>query len=260
MQLYKAQYIYPVSSPPISDGIIAIDGERIAAVGLAAAITQQYPCAHITDLGQVMLMPQAVNTHTHLELTMLAEMGQQHIADRSFTQWIVELVKAWRTIPASTQAEGARDGCCMLIDSGTAAVGDISNTHNSLEPLLESGLYGIIYHEVLSPDPANAASLLQKAQERIQRWHSEYGEQRIRLGVTLHTPFTVSPETFRAFVPWVIEEQVPLCIHAAESPAEVEYLMFGTGDIVNAMFAASASFREWIPVPHPSAISINWVC
>jgi len=28
LQLYKAQYIYPVSSPPISDGIITIDGER----------------------------------------------------------------------------------------------------------------------------------------------------------------------------------------------------------------------------------------
>lgn len=116
MQLYKAQYIYPISSPPIIDGIIVIDGECIAAVGPTAAITQQYSGTEVTGLGQVMLMPQAVNAHTHLELTMLAEMGKQYIADRSFCQWIVKLVKVWRTIPASVQVEGAQDGCRMLIE------------------------------------------------------------------------------------------------------------------------------------------------
>jgi len=228
MQFLKAHYIYPVSSAPILNGIIAIDGERVAAVGSAEAVMQQFPGADVLDLGAVMLLPQAVNAHTHLELTPLAALGQQYIADRSFVQWIRELVTQWRATPAEVQLEGSRNACRMLIESGTAAVGDISNTHASLVPLLESGLYGIIYHEVLNPDPAEAPRLLQKAQQQIRRWRGEYGEERIRFGVTLHTPFTVSAELFRLTVPWVIEEQVPFCIHTAESPAETEYLLYGT--------------------------------
>lgn len=254
MQLYRAQYIYPVSSPPITNGIIAIEDERIAAVGPAAEITQRYPGAQVKDLGQVMLMPQAINVHTHLELTTLAEIGKQQISDLSFCKWVPELLKIWRATPADIQIEGARAGCRMLLESATAAVGDISNTHASLEPLLESGLHGIIYHEVLSPNPADAAQLLQKAKQQIRHWRSEYGEQRIRFGVTLHTLFTVSPEIFRAFLPWVIEERIPLCIHAAESPAELEYLLFGTGDIATSLFPPAVPILQWIPTPRLSSI------
>ncbi len=255
MQFLKAHYIYPVSSAPILNGIIAIDGERVAAVGSAEAVMQQFPGADVLDLGAVMLLPQAVNAHTHLELTPLAALGQQYIADRSFVQWIRELVTQWRATAAEVQLEGSRDACRMLIESGTAAVGDISNTHASLVPLLESGLYGIIYHEVLNPDPAEAPRLLQKAQEQIRRWRSEYGEERIRFGVTLHTPFTVSAELFRLTVPWVIEEQVPFCIHTAESPAETEYLLYGTGEIADALFPSAGPLKAWVAPPGCSPVA-----
>ena len=77
MQLYKAAYIYPVSSPPITDGIIAVENDHIAAIGPAIEVMQQYSGAPVIDLGEVMLLPQAVNAHTHLELTLLAELGKQ---------------------------------------------------------------------------------------------------------------------------------------------------------------------------------------
>ena len=255
MQLYKAHYIYPVSSTPIIDGIIAIDGERIAAVGPPEEVMQQYPGAQVTDLGSIMLLPQAINAHTHLELTALAALGKEYFPERSFVQWIRNLVTAWRTIPAEVQVEGSREACRMLVESGTAAVGDISNTHASLAPLLESGLYGIIYHEMLNPDPAEAAHVLQRAREQVRRWRSEYGEERIRFGVTLHTPFTVSAELFRITLPWVMEEQVPFCIHAAESPAEAEYLLYGTGEIADTLFPSTVPITQWISPPGCSPVS-----
>ncbi len=253
MRLYQAKYIYPVSSAPIVDGMIAVDGERIAAVGTAAEVMQQYTGAQVIDLGEVMLLPQAVNAHTHLELTALAALGKEYIPERSFVQWILELLRGWRATPRDVLSAGAQDGCRMLLDSGTAAVGDISNTHVSLEPLLESGLYGIIYYEIYSPDPAHAAPLFERAQQQVRRWRSEYGEERIRFGVTLHTPFTVSPELFRLTVPWVIEEHVPFCVHSAESPAESEYLLHGTGEIAT-ILEPTITRTNWIPVPGVSPV------
>ncbi|MBA2286331.1 MAG: amidohydrolase family protein [Ktedonobacteraceae bacterium] len=247
MQLYKAQYIYPVSAPPITHGMVAVDGERIVEVGPAADMARRYAGAPVTDLGASMLMPQAVNAHTHLELTALAEMGRAYVADRSFTRWIVELVKTRRGITNDVLLEGARAGCAMLSASATAVVGDISNRPISVEPLLESGLYGVIYHELIGPDPANAAQLLQSGQEQVRRWRAEYGEQRIRFGITLHTPYTVSAELFRITLPWVLEENIPFCIHVAESPAEAEFLLQGSGEIATILYAPDARAIERMP-------------
>src|SRR5436305_7912886 len=165
MQIYKTQYNYPISIPPITNGVLAIDGERITAIGSAQEVMQQYPGAQVTDLGRVMLLPQAVNAHTHLELTALAALGREYAVERSFVQWIRNLVTIWRATPAEVQVEGSREGCRMISESGTAAVGDISNTHASLAPLLESALYGLIFHEILNPEPADASPLPQRAQE-----------------------------------------------------------------------------------------------
>jgi cytosine/adenosine deaminase-related metal-dependent hydrolase len=216
---------------------------------------QRFAGAQVKNLGEVMLLPQAVNAHTHLELTALATLGKEYIAEQSFVQWIRKLVAAWRSIPAEVQVEGSREGCRMLIESGTAAVGDISNTHASLVPLLESGLYGVFYYEMLNPDPAEAPRVLQRAQEQVRQWRSEYGEERVRFGVTLHTPFTVSAQLFRITLPWVIEERVPLCIHVAESPAEAEFLLYGTGEIADTLFPSSVPFTQWISSPGCSPVS-----
>ncbi|MDQ2906598.1 MAG: amidohydrolase family protein [Ktedonobacteraceae bacterium] len=251
MQLYQAQYIYPVSAPPITHGIVAVDGERIVAVGPVDDIMRRYAGAPVRDLGASMLMPQAVNAHTHLELTALAEMGQAYVADRSFTRWIVELVKTRRGITNDVLLEGARAGCAMLTTSATAVVGDISNRPISVEPLLESGLYGVIYHELIGPDPANAAQLLQGGQEQVRRWRAEYGEEHIRFGITLHTPYTVSAELFRITLPWVLEENIPFCIHVAESPAEAEFLLQGSGEIATILYPPDVRAVEWLsPTGH----------
>jgi predicted amidohydrolase YtcJ len=77
MQLYKAAYIYPVSYPPITDGMMAVENDYIAAIGSATEVMQQYPGAPVIDLGEVMLLPQAAKAQTHLELTPLAELGRR---------------------------------------------------------------------------------------------------------------------------------------------------------------------------------------
>lgn len=254
MRLYRARYIYPVSSAPLIDGIIAIEGERIVAVGSAEDMARQFPGATISDLGAAMLFPQTANAHTHLDQTAFAAFGQVSRIQGGFVQWINELVMTRRTTPLKTMIEGTREGVRLLRESATAAVGDFSNNLISVEPLIESGLYGVVYYLLTGPDPRDAPQRLQKAQEQVRQWQREYGEARIHFGVALQAPYAVSPELFRIVIDWAERDQVSISLHAAESAAEVKFLLYGTGEILDYLTTRYAFAQEWIPAPGCSPV------
>ena len=52
--------------PYLEDGGVAIDGERIAAVGSTAQLRQQYPEAELVDARGGVIMPGLINAHTHI--------------------------------------------------------------------------------------------------------------------------------------------------------------------------------------------------
>src|SRR5512146_880700 len=165
--LYTARHIFPVSVPPIADGAVAVEGVRIVAVGTAVDLREGYPGARVVDLGKHALLPGLVNAHTHLELTHHAG----HVPDNlPLIEWIYPLVSYSRTRTPDDFARAASAGVEMLRASGTVAVGEICTFGQSVRPLVESGLYGVVYYELLSPDPERASELLRKGQQQIERW------------------------------------------------------------------------------------------
>jgi cytosine/adenosine deaminase-related metal-dependent hydrolase len=254
MHLYQAHYIYPVSSSPLIDGIVAIEGEQIVAVGPAVAIMQQFPECPVSDLGAAMLFPQAVNAHTHLDQTAFAAFGQMSNIQGGFVRWINELVATRRATPLTAMVEGAREGVRLVLESGTAAVGDFSNNLISVEPLVNSGLYGVVYYLLTGPNPRDAPRLLRQAQEQVKQWRSIYGEECIRFGVALQAPYAVSPDLFRLVIDWVVQDQIPSSLHVAESAAEVEFLLHGSGEMLDYLSTRYAFAPEWIPTPGCSPI------
>ncbi len=231
--LYCARHVFPVCAPPLSDGgVLAVDG-RIVAVGPAHALAGRYGATRVVDLGESALLPAAVNAHTHLELTGLAGRIPEGL---EFTEWIVELVRVRRQCTAKDLALAAAQGAAMARAAGTAAIGEISTFGLSLEPILRSGLRGIVYYELLGSDPGQASVLLRQGQERIRVWRAEYGERQVRFGLSLHTPYTVSAELFRLATRWCGDEEVPLSIHVAESLAEVEWLRTHDGPITERLY------------------------
>src|SRR5438876_903875 len=70
MVRYHAAWILPMSDPPVRDGWVAVDRDRVVAYGsddrrAAAQVDRD------VDLGQVAVLPGLVNAHTHLELSFL---------------------------------------------------------------------------------------------------------------------------------------------------------------------------------------------
>jgi cytosine/adenosine deaminase-related metal-dependent hydrolase len=247
MHLYRARYIYPVTSAPLTDGVIAIEGERIVAVGPAADLLSRFPGQPVEDLGDAMLFPQAVNAHTHLDQTAFAAFGQPSAPQSAFVSWLTDLVTTRRATPLPVMVEGAHQGVRLLQESATAAVGDFSNNHISVEPLIESGFYGVVYTLVTAPNPTDAAHVLSRAREQVQQWRRRYGEERLRFGVALQAPYAVSPQLFRLVAEWARQEAFPLSVHVAEFPAEVEFVQQGSGELLGYLRTRYDFVREWIP-------------
>ncbi len=62
MLAFRARLVFPIDGPPLRDGVVAIDHDRIVAVGESSspAIRDLLPAAR--DLGDVAILPGLINS------------------------------------------------------------------------------------------------------------------------------------------------------------------------------------------------------
>ena len=83
--LLCAEYVLPVSLPPINKGAVLVRNGKIEDIGQALALVARYPDEEVRDFGQAALMPGFVNIHTHLEYTAMR--GIVH--DVPYVTWLL---------------------------------------------------------------------------------------------------------------------------------------------------------------------------
>lgn len=232
--LLTARYVYPVTAAPIADGAVVVEGERIVAVGAAADLASRYPNARRVALGEAALLPAAINAHTHLELTALEGVVPP---DLDMAHWILALMSARRALSDDVLRASAAEGVRRSLASGVAAVGEICSAGQSVGPIVESDLRGIVYYELIGGDPVRADEILARGQRQLAQWRAEYPGTRVRFGLSLHAPYTVSAPLFERACIWARAEGVPISIHAAESPAESQWLRDRSGPIRDTLYA-----------------------
>jgi len=219
----RASGVWPVTAPPIVDGAVLVDGDRIVAVGPHAAVPVP-DGAEVFELPDAVLVPGLVNCHTHLELTHLA--GRN--GERDFARWLgrVREMKDATTAEefAAAAERGVRDGWAR----GVTCVAETGSTGAVIAALARLGGRGIVYQEVFGPDPSARDASLRDLEAAIVRL-APFVSARVRFGLSPHSPYTVSAPLFRAVAELARLERFPLAVHLAESPAESELVRYGTG-------------------------------
>lgn len=168
-----------------------------------------------------------INAHTHLELSDMGHLLPEPSA--VFIEWISGLAgHATRRTPETIRA-ACEAGVEELLAAGTTHVGDISASGLSVEPLVRSGLEGIVWIEVLGIINKRAYARLEFVKGYVDELREMAANSAIRIGLTLHTPYSVHPELWEPALRWVEAEALPLSVHAAESPGEWEVFTKGTG-------------------------------
>ena len=76
---------------------MAIDGSQIVSVGSREEIAGRWPDARVEDFGEAAILPGLINTHSHLELTVMR--GLLEAEDRDFFAWLKKLTIARNSAP-----------------------------------------------------------------------------------------------------------------------------------------------------------------
>lgn len=218
---FSADWVLPISDAPIGGGAVAIDGRRIVSVGARDG-------SEDIALGRVAVLPGLVNAHTHLELSYLH--GRISPAS-SFLEWVRPMLAARREragIDDQAVLSAAADAIRRARLTGTALVGDVSNTLAVVPLLRDAGMPACVFHELIGFRGVDADEQVAAARHAIDSLSS--GDD-VRLSLAPHAPYSVSPALFSAIRRNLDEDDTRLVstVHLGESPEEVELLKKGTG-------------------------------
>ena len=219
MRILAASWVVPAGGPPIRDGRVAVEAGRIVWVG--SPLDAGAPEAPVLDLGDGVLLPGLVNAHCHLELSALAGRVDR---SRGFVPWVASLVEARGACAEGDEHAAIAAEIQRLEESGTVALGDVSNKLPHLDLLAASHLFAVVFYELLGWDPASAAALLEAADARLASLSGHGPRTEVRLAA--HALHSASPVLFEGLA----RRGGPAALHLAESGAESRFLACGDGE------------------------------
>jgi len=231
LKVYAADWVLPVDGEPISRGGVQVDGPRIAAVGPADSLEgeiERFPGAAI--------VPGFVNAHSHLEYAVYAGFGD----GLPFGPWLELHIGRKRRLDWDAMVAIARIGAAECLASGITTVADASFTGAAAPAADELGLRAVIYLEVFGDGPGELSTRFEPNRERVATSFSD----RVSLGVSPHAPYSCSVELYRES----LALGLPIATHLAETEAEREWMLDGTGPLV--------SYRALFP-PSPGETGIR---
>lgn len=219
---YHARWVLPIASAPIQNGTVVEEDGRITYVGPRDGA----PPGTDYHLGDSLILPGLINTHTHLELTVM----RGFLEDLCFSEWINKLRRSRNEVLTNEiLLDSARLGILEGLQAGVTTYADTCSSGVAMPAMKELGVRGVMYQETFGPDPSAADSAMAELDRRISALIGEQTDL-VSLGVSPHAPYTVSDDLYAAAARYAVSNNLPLAMHVAESREEEEIVVDGTGD------------------------------
>src|SRR3990172_12529416 len=229
--ILAAEWIFPVTSPPIRWGVVEI------AEGFIQSIR---PGDETVSARGVCLLPGLVNVHTHLAYTSL----RNRFDHLEFFPWIRKLTEAkYQQLTEQDIAESTGLGINECLRAGITTVADLSDLEISLKVLSTSPLNAIFYWEVFGVEAEQAEQTWQDLQKNFPRFQKKYATPKLKVGVSPHACYTVRPELYSRIAEWALREKIPVSFHLAESKMEEEFIAKRSGVIYDFIQQRTSDWR-----------------
>lgn len=234
MRKISADYIFPIASEPIKNGIISVEEDgTILEVSGPSSIIPSTSDIHYEGI----ICPGFINTHCHLELShMRAQVSEK----AGMMQFIREILSKRASFSAQEIQNAIEEADAEMIKNGIVAVGDISNNKDTF---LQKSKSPIAYHTFIEAFDFNP----EKADETFSN-ALDLGMQLKELSHSIvpHAPYTVSEKLFKLISEEAIKKNSIISIHNQESLAESELFISHSGQMFDA-FSKMGMNMEAIP-------------
>ncbi len=237
LELWTADWVHLGDGPRRQAGLVT-DGRTVLAVGETDELARRYPSAWRVRKGRYLGLP-LVNAHTHLDL------GLAPTFSGPFPDFV-------RYVIGRAERRGRAEAVRAIRHAPQRILGDIAAREEVVDWWLAEGpASGVVYWEVLGlVPPQREAAILKATRERLERWKRHERPGGPRVGLSPHAPYSLTPGLMRGVVALARELEVPLQIHAAESPGERDYFLRREGELA-AFFRA----QGWPLDLHPTGLS-----
>jgi len=241
MKKISADFIYPITSDPIKNGVIVLDE-----VGKILAIEdgQDHDPASLEKHTGI-IIPGFVNTHCHLELShMRGKVG----TGTGLIPFITNVVK-FRDFPEAEILDAIRQADEEMYQGGIVAVGDISNKTDTAAQKMASSIQYHTFVEMF--DFLNDGLTDSEFEKYMTVFSDQAGTDGNKKTVVPHAPYTVSERLFQK-INDVNQVGQTVSIHNQETPAENELFETGKGAFVNFYENFGMPLKTFVPSYKPS--------
>ncbi len=221
--LIKAQIVLPAwDLPPLPEGGVLVEGDRIVAVGPAREIRASHPQVRVKDLGACLLFPGLVNAHTHAAMTIFRGLAD----DLPLMRWLEGYIfPAERHLCPRWVYWGTKLAIWEMLSSGVTTFADMYIfAPEVLKAADEAGMRALI-GEGLFDFPSPGYGPLEVGLKLTRELLETYADHP-RLGVMVcpHALYTCSPETLKKAFSLAERFGARFNIHLAETADELKLI------------------------------------
>lgn len=221
--LIEARWVVPVEPHDVvlEHHAVAVDGDRIVAVLPISEARDAYAPRERVELGEHVLIPGLINTHTHNPMTLMRGLAD----DLPLMVWLQQHI--WPVEAKVIGPEFVRDGVELavaeMIRGGTTCANEnyffpdtIGATYRKLGFRAMVGLPIIEF-------PSAWAKTQDEYFERAGETHDAFrNDALIRTAFAPHAPYTVSDESFERIRVLADQLDIPVHLHLHETAHEIE--------------------------------------
>src|SRR5581483_8763083 len=219
--IWSARYVITEDAQHrvISNGAIAIRGERIVGVGTKAEIDAKFQPKQRLDRPDAILAPGLINTHTHAAMSLFRGIAD----DLKLQDWLEKFIfpAEAKNVTADFVRWGTRLGCLEMLLGGTTTFTDMYYFEDVVaEAAKEAGMRGVLGETIIGFPVADAktpADALKFTDGYLARFRND---PLIVPAVAPHALYTNSDETLKAARALANKYNAPLVIHLAETKKE----------------------------------------
>lgn len=205
----------------IEDGAVAVRGSEIVAVGTESEIKAEYESTKTIDARGSLIMPGLINGHAHAAMSLFRGLAD----DLSLDDWLHKYIfpAEARNVTPDFVAWGTRLGVLEMLRGGITTYADMYYFEDEVARVTkEAGMRGVLGETIIdfpAPDNKTTGGALAYTQTYINHWK---GDSLIVPAVAPHSIYTCSEKTLQEAAALARKNGVPILIHIAEAPFELE--------------------------------------